>query len=439
MGRQSSRLWFGRDHKDIFYNGNYHDAMYLTDKNASAELVWQKLKDDDYFAIRVVDYMADYETGELPTGGEMGFVAFEMYRMSGFSYTIDWGDGSVTENTFSHTYPTKNGTEYTVKIYGDAFRFIGSTVYVDKICSCITEILTPIKRGMTTQNYDLESGTPSYSAMFSYCPLLRQIPVELFDNVKDYEMVLCNGMFQFCGLENVPIGLFNGVKNWVISGFYLGCNNLVTIPYGAFAGGTFYRGYSDRVFEQCSNLIFVYDYPEGSLPTFEGTQVEVVDCYLKNVTNANSLFNGLTTLKTISNKLFQFCPDLESLDSCFRGCTSLRAIPVGLFDGLEKVTNYDYCFYGCDSIKEIPSDLFEDSYSANSFAQTFMRCYGLTEIPLNLFVSCAENSNFNGTFMGCENITSSVPELWNYTDNGNQCYNGCINASNYDDIPDDWK
>lgn len=45
MGRQSSRLYFqGKDHKDIYYNGHYHDAMYLSDSNGNVTLVWEKLK-----------------------------------------------------------------------------------------------------------------------------------------------------------------------------------------------------------------------------------------------------------------------------------------------------------------------------------------------------------------------------------------------------------
>lgn len=40
MGRQSSRLYFqGKDHKDIYYKGHYHDKMYL-----GSSLVWEKIK-----------------------------------------------------------------------------------------------------------------------------------------------------------------------------------------------------------------------------------------------------------------------------------------------------------------------------------------------------------------------------------------------------------
>lgn len=45
MGRQSARLIYqGKDHKDIYYNGHYHDAMYWSDNEGNVTLVWEKLK-----------------------------------------------------------------------------------------------------------------------------------------------------------------------------------------------------------------------------------------------------------------------------------------------------------------------------------------------------------------------------------------------------------
>lgn len=434
MGRQSARLWFGRDHKDIFYNGSYHKAMYLTDKNANAELVWQKIKDDDYFSVRVVDYMADYETGKLPEGGQAGYVEFTY--LDGHT-SIDWGDGTVDKKR-RHTYPTSNGTQYVVKIYGDNIAFQALGIYMDKGCSCVTEILTPIKRGMAISHYDEANGqVPSFNGMFMMCPLLKSIPDDLFLNVNDYENVMCRGVFEASGIESVPTGLFNGVKNWDIANFYANCKNITTVPFGAFTGGEFVI--SADIFLNCTNLRFVYDFPAGSYPDFEGAPIEVFDCYLYGLIYAEGLFAGLSTLKTISDKLFNYCPDMTTLKNCFKDCVNLESIPVGLFDGLDKVENYDYCFSRCSKIDSIPADLFEDSYSANTFVQCFAGCTGLTAIPLGLFDSCKDDSEFGGTFSGCSNVTSSVPDLWNYTENGYRCFSGCADATNYDEIPDDWK
>ena len=46
MGRQSARLYFqGKDHKDIYFNGHYHDQMYLSDGEGNVTLVWEKIKE----------------------------------------------------------------------------------------------------------------------------------------------------------------------------------------------------------------------------------------------------------------------------------------------------------------------------------------------------------------------------------------------------------
>lgn len=41
MGRQSARMYYqGKDHKDIWFNGHYHDRMYM-----GSRLVWKKIKE----------------------------------------------------------------------------------------------------------------------------------------------------------------------------------------------------------------------------------------------------------------------------------------------------------------------------------------------------------------------------------------------------------
>ncbi len=45
MGKQSARMVYkGKDHKDIFFRGKYHDAMYV-----GSELVWHKIRQEGYY------------------------------------------------------------------------------------------------------------------------------------------------------------------------------------------------------------------------------------------------------------------------------------------------------------------------------------------------------------------------------------------------------
>ena len=51
MGKQSARLYFqGQDHKDIYFQGCYHDKMYK-----GSELIWEKLHGDKYFVTKIRD------------------------------------------------------------------------------------------------------------------------------------------------------------------------------------------------------------------------------------------------------------------------------------------------------------------------------------------------------------------------------------------------
>lgn len=49
MGKQSARMVYkGKDHKDIYFRGKYHDAMYL-----GYELLWHKIRNEGYYSLIV--------------------------------------------------------------------------------------------------------------------------------------------------------------------------------------------------------------------------------------------------------------------------------------------------------------------------------------------------------------------------------------------------
>jgi hypothetical protein len=393
--------------------------------------------------------MADYQTGEMPTSGEPGYVQLTITG----DYEIDWGDGTVTTNTKSHTYPTSNGTEYTVKIKGNIKSFRASSSYKSAICSCVTEVLTP-----------LLSGISSFASVFAWTPLLRKVPSNLLKNYKGVEGVNASGMFNNSGIREIPQRLFSGVKGWLINDIFSYCKNLVTVPPNVFANATFNTTGKNTIFSNCTNLKYVYDYPAGISPNFTGTALEEVDCRFVGITTAENVFSEFRTLKRVGAELFRYSPDIVSAQKCFYGCTALEEIPEGLFDGLDKIVSFKECFRLCMKVNKLPNGLFKDSISANDFMYCFARCAidsipsdlfegvgsgadfayafsqtAITSIPLDLFDGCATNSIFNNTFNGCSNVTSQVPDLWNYSSNGSNCYCDCNSAANYSDIPSMWK
>lgn len=440
----------GWDHVDIVKDGYSHKLGYHNGK-----IVWAK----DFFSFKTLDSMIRYDTGEVYVAGVV-WLNFKDIVL------IDWGDGTETHKTstgtVSHTYPTSDLTEYTVKIYGQITKYHGYMLLDSIYCSSITEILTPLQQTMriNSDEYDLRG-------MFSLCPTLKKIPIDLFENFKGVSGVLANGMFSQSGLEEVPVGLFDGMVGAHIDNIFVGCNSLETVPSGVFTSGSCYAFSSP--FLECKNLKYVYDYPAGTSPAFDGCDsLEIIGCSFVGVTSFESAFEGMTSLKTLTSNVFVLCTDATSFKRCFYGCTSLEDIPSGLFDGLEKVETFDYCFYNCKGIKSLPENLFSSAFVCTSFQYCFGACSSLEDIPVGLFDNCFEVTTYFGTFLqctsvqsvpsdlfddstkvtvfrntffNCSGITSAVPELWNRSGISDEdgCYYNCVNASNYDSIPDSWK
>ena len=71
----------------------------------------------------------------------------------------------------------------------------------------------------------------------------------------------------------------------------------------------------------------------------------------------------------------------------------------------------------------------------------FRNCTSLKQIPADFFNNISNLSGVTSMFENCTSLTGNAIELWNnsnieYHEN---CYKGCTNLSNYDQIPEGWK
>lgn len=346
MGRQSARLLNNKkDHKDIFFNGNYHTQMWVTDAQANPTLVWEKLPDDkQFFGLILNDTLigSDYTSG-VPRQ-DIVYIYAEAYDLSN-RLTVDWGDGTIEKDVtgnLSHAYPTHDNTEYEVKIYGEIGKFRAWTTSNGSYCSAVVGVTTPLQATMTA---NANIAYPAFTQMFAYAKSLKSVPSDLLINFKDYNenYIPTNAMFSYSGLEYVPSLLFSGMK--------------------ILGGG---------IFSNCT--------------------------YLQNING--SAFAGA---------------DVSSFDSTFKNCTSLVGLSSGLFSTDNKIS-FAYCFDGCTSLTVVPEDLFEN---------------------------CPNISAVAYCFNNCSSIISEVPRLWEKEwasqNSYYRCYYGCVNASNYDEIPMRWK
>lgn len=221
-----------------------------------------------------------------------------------------------------------------------------------------------------------------------------------------------------------------------------------------------------------------YDYSTESI---FGHKIPVIDKKLLdyyrdrtgNVLDLVSMFSPCYALTEVPDSLFDgigFSLSNGSVNSMFRNCRALGSVG-SIFNNpaFADVTNAGYVFYNCELLSEIPGDLFsqmaglqvvgyafsktslssipEDLFSYShdlySFQYTFWDCLNLRSIPESLFdnIVDSEDLNFRSCFSGCSGITGAVPELWNkfpLCTKSEGCFSGCINASNYDDIPIRW-
>ena len=159
------------------------------------------------------------------------------------------------------------------------------------------------------------------------------------------------------------------------------------------------------------------------------------------ISSFNSMFAYCGNLITLPADLFSYTPQCTNFDNAFQSCGSLLELPAGLFDKNVNAISFDWAFKDCAFLTTIPAGLFDKNVNATSFELTFSDCTSLTTIPAGLFDYNPKGTRFGYTFMNDSNITSAVPTLWLTHPNTNhlQCFGGVTSASNYDDIPANWK
>lgn len=485
MGRQSSRLMnMEKDHKDIFFNGYYHKQMWITDENANPTLVWEKLKEENAFSFTVRDTMVSYfDDGWSPTAGTIRIT------ISSSEYlTIDWGDGTKEKTKGSsniyygitHTYPTSDGTLYTVNVYGNVEYFYPTIQMQSSYNSCVEEILTPFPLTLC------EGIGYAFAAWFAYCKAIKKIPENLLSACSDYdEAVAINGMFMYSGLTEAPANVFFGINK--ISGIpFQNCPELYTVSPLVFNGtggymldSAFYNCVSllhapgeifslfngttaTNTFSGCKALLSVSSISNSSLETLQSTfngctALETVsDISISTLKAMASTFYGCYSLKTVGEII---CKSLETMQNTFYNCTSLVEAPIIESEALESMVNTFYgctslekaqninsktlktmtaTFQGCESLTELPSINCEN---LESMQNVFMGCASITSIPSDFLDNCPNVTDVRNLFRNCKGITGKVPELWEITSitSYRGCFYGCTNAENYNDIPTAWK
>ena len=303
--------------------------------------------------------VADGETIVLPiyekqeTDEERG----EKETYFNYSFTVDYGDGTVAEITSfddedkNHTYSTA-GT-YDVKITGMcegwSFYNVGDSA----------SNLTQIKQWGVTQAKHIDFGNCTN--------LSGQIPTPVKNS--------------FTTVESFRLLFYN-------------CTNLNSqIPENLF-----YNATNVITLRNAFNISGV----TGSIP-------ENLLSYCTKVENVEFLFDKSNITGRIPENLFSKCSNLKSVMALFQETSISGVIPGKLFYNCSNITNANQIFRGCTELTgSIPDDLFVNNPNMEAFYATFSGCTGLTgAIPENLFINQAQINNMDSCFMNCTGLSDS--------------------------------
>lgn len=145
--------------------------------------------------------------------------------------------------------------------------------------------------------------------------------------------------------------------------------------------------------------------------------------YIITIKNATVIHSNYcqygSTYKSKIIEVLQWGEGLKSIN--LSNCYNLRKIASPEKNSFEEIT--DFRISECSSLNRIPSDLFINCPNITSLEYAFSNCTGLTGEVIELW-NLGDNSSLNN---------------WKGTPNGYRCFYGCVNLTNYQNIPDYWK
>lgn len=292
-------------------------------------------------------------------------------------------------------------------------------------------------------NVEINESVREVKDIFKDCIRLKRISDGLFNQC--HLIYSFESAFENCQmLEEIPLQLFN--ENTLVQSFrnvFSKCSSLTYIPEDLFKYNVNVVDFS-YIFSDCISI-------SSSIPAM----------LLGNSQHAKyfdySFFNCENIIGTIPFDIFYLCSEALSFEGCFMNCYSITGeLSTNLFSLCRKAENFSKMFENCYSITSIKPGIFNNCINAINFSETFSGCTSLTSFPKYIFSNCTKILDLSYAFKGCLNMFEVSPRdmafgnelpLYNrninpgYTavENYTECFNGCINLTDYADIPSDWR
>ena len=192
--------------------------------------------------------------------------------------------------------------------------------------------------------------------------------------------------------------------------------------------------------------------PGGIIDWGDGTYSKVEDPYTGKIRNKskkiayiNNDYSKLNSIKMAGVANFRRVWHEYSEKNKIYTVKILTNIIYANSEALLKIVDWGECglrevdFSNSTNLTEIASPK-EKSFNKDP-GIVFRNCTSLKQIPADFFNNISNISNVSSMFENCTSLTGNAIELWNnsnieYHEN---CYKGCTNLSNYDQIPEGWK
>ena len=456
----------------------------------------------DFTIVQEVDYAADGREMVLLVRASAGNAQTVYLPLDQIEQcTIDWGDGTREryEQTYTYDNPLHHvyaeAGEYRVTISGHVKAINSFRMPTGATTNCLLAVekwgnlgaeeislqgVTSLQR-IAPDTDGAFANITVFDRTFALCTGLTELPDGLFSqatSANTFELTF----YECTGLKSLPDGLFEEANPTTFDMTFANCTGLTELPDGLFRGCS-NADLFNRTFEKCTGLT--------SLPadlfaactgvsrfksTFQGctgltsipaglfahnTQVtsfngEVI--YYEGISyqEYKGLFGACTGLRSIPAELFANCPDAEGFSMAFIDCTSLESVPAQLFAANTRVTDLSSVFENCTSLTELPDGLLDTNTQLQDIDDMCSGCTSLKRIPTGLFDHNRLINRCYMAFYSCTALQGESPyteingvkyHLYERSNNpieftapqGDRCFTGCRNLSDYDSMPESWR
>ena len=193
---------------------------------------------------------------------------------------------------------------------------------------------------------------------------------------------------------------------------FMGCTSLTSFNLGVFAN-TYALKNMGEMFSGCTHLTGVTNTGFSGNSTFT----------TENVTTMHHLFNGCTSLVSISALSSFNTGKVGEMNAMFYNCSALQSIDLSTFN-TGKVTNMECMFFGCSNTNLTSLDLSSFNTESVSGDQSmkgmFQNCSNLTTITLPSNTNIKRVANMQSMFEGCSNLATinNFAAFFNNEENG---------------------